>query len=109
MYQPAYRGDTLQDREAIPQVPGQHSPYHRILDRYRKVVEVEDVAKLPLDESVDSAISDQSRVSTADGEESHRLGSTDSLTSSVTSDWDKEVVNQENKNMFAQPNPRKEN
>ena len=40
------------------------SPQHRILDRYRKVVEVDDVAKLPLDESVDSAISDQSRVST---------------------------------------------
>ena len=65
------------------------------------------MAKLPLDESVDSAISDQSRLSTADGEESHRLGSTDSLTISVTSDWDKEVVNQENKNMFAQPKPKK--
>ena len=98
-------GDTHQDREEVPQVLVQHpSPHHRILVRYMKV-EVEETCKVTFDDSVNSAISDPSRVSA--GEESHRLGSSDFLTSSMTSDWDKEVVNQENKNMFAQPKPKK--
>eukprot|EP00090_Calanus_glacialis_P016225 TRINITY_DN25444_c0_g1_i1.p1 TRINITY_DN25444_c0_g1~~TRINITY_DN25444_c0_g1_i1.p1 ORF type:complete len:1065 (-),score=410.75 TRINITY_DN25444_c0_g1_i1:108-3302(-) len=105
-YQPTGETPGRTERQ-FPRYLASTSPHQRILDRYRKVVEVEEAAKLPLDESVDSAISDQSRASTATGEESHRLGSTDSLTSSVTSDWDKEVVNQENKNMFVQPKPKK--
>jgi len=105
-YQPTGETPGRVDRQ-FPRYLASTSPQHRILDRYRRAVEVEEAAKLPLDESLDSAISDQSRASTTVGEEDGRPGSTDSIASSVTSDWDKEVVNQENKHIFAQPKSKK--
>jgi len=71
------------------------SPRGRILDRFRKVVEAEEAAKLPLDESLDSALS-ESRGSTALSDEKSR-GSVDN---SMTSDWEKE-------NVFVQPKSKK--
>jgi len=80
------------------------SPHHRILKSYRRAVEVEEAAKLPLDDGLDSAVSDHSRASTTGWEEKGRLWHTYSIASSVTSDWDNEVGNQENKH---NPNRRK--
>jgi len=76
------------------------SPHSRILDRYRKTVEAEEAAKLPLDESVDSALS-ESRASTSNAEEKGQ-GSADS---SITSDWEKENIKDEH--VFTQPKPKK--
>jgi len=104
-YQPTGVTPARVERQ-FPRYLANTSPHPRILERFRKVVEGEEAARLPLDESVDSAISsDQSRAS--EGRE--RLGSTASMASSVTttSDWDKEVGNQENNGIFAQPKPKK--
>jgi len=71
------------------------SPHGRILDRFRKAVEAEEAAKLPLDESLDSALS-ESRGSTVITDEKGR----GSAENSMTSDWEKE-------NVFVQPKPKK--
>ena len=81
------------------------SPHGRILDRFRRVVEVDEAGKLPLDESVESGVSDQSRASTGVVEERIRIGSADSMFSSITGDLDKDVDNQEN--VFLQPKSKK--
>jgi len=81
------------------------SPHGRILERFRRVVEGDEAARLPLDESVDSVVSEESRASTGVVEERARICSADSMLSSVTSDWDKEEGSQEN--IFAQPKSKK--
>merc|ERR1711862_672169 len=69
------------------------SPHGRILDRYRKTLEADEAAKLPLDESLDSALS-ESRASTSNAEEKGQASD-----SSITSDWEKE--NMKDEHVFA--------
>jgi len=76
------------------------SPHSRILDRYRKAVEADEAAKLPLDESMDSALS-ESRASTSNNEEKCQA----SADSSVTSDWEKENIKDEQ--LFVHPKSKK--
>lgn len=106
VYQPTGNTPVRMERH-FPRYLASTSPHSRILERFRKVVEGEEAARLPLDISSDSAISSQSKMSsTIGGEDSERLGSADSIYGSITSDWDKEVGNQENVELV-KPKPKK--
>ena len=70
IYQPSGETPVRVERQ-YPRYLAATSPHARILDRFRKAAEAEEAAQTPVDESMDSVISDSFKINTT-GDENMR-------------------------------------